>query len=695
MDPQLPAPRPGARPAEDASAWFERALLHSAQPFLLCDARGRIVATSSDALLVLARRPRELHGVPLDRFVHPDDVAHVGQLIARALRAQDEHALGRVRCFAPDGDEIPTEMTVRPLPPHVRRDGPAAVTVELRDLRPQLTRALAEAQALSHAVLNSASDGILVVTRAGVITRANPAAERILGASTGGLIGASVHQFVPEQVRGRHAQLIADFSAVGPHVMGAHRQLTGVRADGRVVPLEVTLTEVTEYGKDHVCAVIRDVTDRVEFETRLMDQARTDALTGLPNRVVLAERLDQVVARLDRHDGLLAVLIVDVDNFKAINDVYGHATGDNALIQIAERLKTVVRTSDTLARLGGDEFAVVAEEIDDHDPTGGMLALAERIRAVMAEPIIRDAHALHATLSVGACLARGGGNNPETLLANADLALYEAKRQGRNSVVGFDPGMRQQATRVQTLREQLHDALSRQELVPHYQPLFDLATSEAVGVESLVRWSHPSEGLLLPGAFLPAAMLDDLVVEIDIAMMETAVATVAAAEDRMQVWVNVSGRTLGSGRLATAVRGVLARTGLEPWRLTVEISESALPTDSPSVLSALHEVADVGVRLAIDDFGTGYCSVAHLSRLPLHAVKLDRSLLANDEASAIVPGLVAILRALQLVPVVEGIEDAGHLERARSAGASVGQGYGLARPMPWDEVQQWLGPRLL
>jgi diguanylate cyclase (GGDEF)-like protein/PAS domain S-box-containing protein len=692
MEPQVPRPRSDARDRIDPSDWFADVLQDAAAAFLLCDAQGRILTASSGALLLLARRSSELDRLPFDRFVHPDDLGLVPALIGRAV-ADDEHAEGRVRCLAPDGDEIPAAATVRRLPDHVDPDGPAAATVELRDLRPQLSRALAEAQALSHAVLNSVSDGILVVTRAGLITRANPAAERILGTPPGGLAGASVHQFVPPAVRGRHAQLIADFSAVGPHVMGAHRQLTGLRSDGSVVPLEVTLTEVSEYGKDHVCAVIRDVTDRLEFETRLMDQARTDALTGLPNRVVLDERLNLLFARLERHDGCVAVLIADVDNFKAINDVYGHAVGDSALVHIAERLRQAVRSTDTLVRLGGDEFAVVADELDEADPGAGMLALAERLRAAAAQPITAGARELRATLSVGACLARSPASR-DTVLANADLALYEAKRTGRNTVVGYDPGMRLEATRAQTLREQLHDALRRDELVAHYQPLVDLGTHQVLGVEALVRWQHPWEGLLLPGAFLPAAMFDDLIVEIDLTVLRTAVAAVAEVSrvhgEATSVWVNVAGPTLASGRLVAALEEAVDRTGLDPARITVEISESALPTDSPRLLGALYDIEATGARLAIDDFGTGYCSLAHLTRLPLHAVKLDRSMLANDQASALVPGLVSILRALQLVPVVEGIEDAVHLERARTAGASVGQGFGLARPMPLEQLRTWL-----
>lgn len=679
----------------DLLGWFDAVFAQSATAWVLVDDAGRVLAANSATSLLLGRHPGGLLSRPLDSMTHHDDAGQIATLLglARPADSDPDDGRGRVRFAAPDGEEIPTSVTVHPLEAELSRSGPASAVLEIRDVRPTLTRALADAQALSHAVLNSVSDGILVVTRTGHITRANASAERILGAPPGGLIAKSVHQFVPEQVRDRHAELITHFSSVGPHVMGAHRQLTGLRCDGTSVPLEVTLTEVTEYGKDHVCAVIRDVTDRLAFETQLLEQARTDALTGLPNRALLAERLDMALSRLTRRSGHVAVLIADLDNFKAINDVYGHAVGDSTLVAVSERLRQAVRGTDTLVRMGGDEFAVIAEDLDADDPNGAMLALAERMRAVVGKPLRQGKREVRASLSVGAFLARGPVAR-DTVLANADLALYEAKRNGRNTVVGFDPGMRAEATRAQKIREQLHRALRRDELVAHYQPLVDVGAGYVVGVESLVRWNHPKEGLLPPAAFLPVAMLDDLIVDIDLRMLELAVHDLQPlGGDAGRLWLNVAGPTLASGRLPEAIPRVLDTVGMPPDRLTLEISESALPTDSPRVLAALTELVDVGVQLAIDDFGTGYCSLAHLTWLPLHAVKLDRSFLSNDQSSALVPGLVSILRALQLVPVVEGIETDAHLAQCREAGASLGQGFGIARPMTVQALAAWLPER--
>jgi EAL domain-containing protein (putative c-di-GMP-specific phosphodiesterase class I) len=254
--------------------------------------------------------------------------------------------------------------------------------------------------------------------------------------------------------------------------------------------------------------------------------------------------------------------------------------------------------------------------------------------------------------------------------------------------------MRLEATRAQTVREQLHRALEKDELVAHYQPIVELSTGRTVGVESLVRWNHPTEGLLAPDAFLPVAMLDELIVEIDLRMLELAVHDVTSlGSDAGRLWLNVAGPTLGSGRLPSAISRVLAEAGMSVEQLTLEISESALPTESPRVLTALSDLVDVGVELAIDDFGAGYCSLAHLTRLPLHAVKLDRSFLANDQSSALVPGLVSILRALQLVPVVEGIETGEHLSLSCDAGALLGQGFGIARPMPYEALSTWIVER--
>jgi diguanylate cyclase (GGDEF)-like protein/PAS domain S-box-containing protein len=694
MDPEPPRAEPTVQRL-DLLGWFDSVFAQSANPWVLVDDAGHVLAANSATSLLLGRHLGALLSRPLDSFTHRDDVGQVATLLgyARPADAGPDDSRGRIRFAAPDGEEIPTSVKVHPLEAELADAGPASAVLEIRDMRPTLSRALADAQALSHAVLDSVNDGILVVTRTGHITRANASAERILGAEPGGLLGMSVHQFVPEQVRARHAELITHFSSVGPHVMGAHRQLTGLRSDGTSVPLEVTLTEVTEFGKGHVCAVIRDVTDRVAFETRLLEQARTDALTGLPNRALLAERLDTALGRLTRHKGEVAVLIADLDNFKAINDVYGHAVGDSTLVAIADRLRQAVRGTDTLVRLGGDEFAVIAEDLEVGDPNAAMLALAERMRAVVGVPLRLGKREVRASLSIGAYLARGPVAR-DTVLANADLALYEAKRNGRNTVVGFDPGMRVAATRALKVREQLHRALRRDELVAHYQPLVDLGTGAVVGVESLVRWNHPKEGLLAPAAFLPVAMLDDLIVEIDLTMLALAVRDVRLlGSGAGRLWLNVAGPTLASGRLPEAITQVLGEAGMGTDRLTLEISESALPTDSPRVLSSLSSLVDVGVELAIDDFGTGYCSLAHLTRLPLHAVKLDRSFLANDQSSALVPGLVSILRALELLPVVEGIETEAQLAQCREAGASVGQGFGIARPMPLEALAAWLPER--
>jgi diguanylate cyclase (GGDEF)-like protein/PAS domain S-box-containing protein len=694
MDPEPPRADPSVQRL-DLLGWFDSVFAQSANPWVLVDDAGHVLAANSATSLLLGRHLGALLSRTLDSLTHRDDAGQVATLLGRprGADADPDDSRGRVRFAAPDGEEIPTSVKVHPLEPELADAGPAIAVLEIRDLRPTLTRALADAQALSHAVLDAVSDGIIVVTRTGHITRSNASAERILGVPPGGLIGMSVHQFVPEQVRARHAELITHFSSVGPHVMGAHRQLTGLRSDGTSVPLEVTLTEVTEYGKGQVCAVIRDVTDRVAFETQLLTQARTDALTGLPNRALLAERLDAALSRRSRNKGHVAVLIADLDNFKTINDVYGHAVGDSALIAVADRLRQAVRSTDTLVRLGGDEFAVIAEDLDPVDPHAAMLALAERMRSVVMVPLRQGKRELRASISVGAFLVRGTGHR-DTVLANADLALYEAKRNGRNTVVGFDPGMRAQATRAQTIREQLHRALRRDELVAHYQPLVDINSGAVVGVESLVRWNHPKEGLLAPAAFLPVAMLDDLIVDIDLRMLELAVHDVQLLGGGAgRLWLNVAGSTLASGRLPEAIPRVLAAAGMDVDRLTLEISESALPTDSPRVLTALSALVDVGVELAIDDFGTGYCSLAHLTRLPLRAVKLDRSFLANDQSSALVPGLVAILRALELVPVVEGIETDAQLEQCREAGARLGQGFGIARPMPLEALAAWLPER--
>jgi diguanylate cyclase (GGDEF)-like protein/PAS domain S-box-containing protein len=425
------------------------------------------------------------------------------------------------------------------------------------------------AESLASAVLDSVTDGILVVARNGQIVRANEAAERILRFGRGSLVGRSISELVPAPQRDRHAGLVRRFRSVGPHIMGAHRQLEGLRQDGTRVPLEVTLTELSGHGSAQVCAVVRDVTERLLMEQQLLHQSLHDPLTGLANRAALQQRLDSALARTARHGGKLALLLMDVDHFKEVNDALGHNAGDTVLATVAQRMASVVRLEDLLARLGGDEFAVVME-LGSDEGSDVVRMLAERIREAVAVPLLLDGTEIRPSVSIGVHVT----DVPmawDELMANADISLYDAKAAGRDTVSEYHPRMRVLETHAQRRRTQLGSALAADELVVHYQPIFDMGSGAVVALEALVRWQHPEEGLLQPAEFLPFADRHNLMRAIDRMVLRRALADLAAARTVApslgQVWVNLSVQSLSDVDLVDVVTAALDEAGVPAGRL--------------------------------------------------------------------------------------------------------------------------------
>ena len=558
---------------------------------------------------------------------------------------------------------------------------------------------------LSQAILDSTVDGVIVVDGDGRVTTANPAAERMFGWAGPGLVGRDVSDLVAAPVRDRHRRLVATAQATSPRIMGKGRDLVGRRRDGSMFPLEVTLTEVQDAGRRLVCAVVRDITERQEYEARLTHLSMHDPLTGLGNRALLTDRLEQALRRGDRRAGLLAVVLCDLDDFKAVNDSLGHGAGDRLLVEIAGRLREAVRPEDTTVRLGGDEFVVVAEQLRHADDA---LAVAERVLAEIRRPVLVDDVEVYPSASIGVAVA-GGRASPEAteaggvdeLVGNADLALYAAKAAGRSRVVAFEPRMRaRERGRIQ-LRADLHRAVQRGELTVHYQPIVDLSDGTVVGAEALVRWQHPERGLLGPGAFLPLADDSELAVDVDhhvlVAACRDVVRLSEAAGRPLEAWVNVGARTLASTQLSTIVAAGTALAGLPPSMLTVEVTETAMLTDLATTAQALADLRALGAGLAVDDFGTGHTALTYLTRLPVTAVKLDRSFVHRVEADpvdrAVVTGVAGLSEAIGLTTVAEGVERPEQLEVVTASGCHRAQGFLLSPPLPVEALLPVLAAR--
>ena len=425
----------------------------------------------------------------------------------------------------------------------------------------------------------------------------------------------------------------------------------------------------------------------VRRQQELAFMATHDALTGLPNRTLMIDRGQQMLERARRHESRVASLVVDLDNFKAINDTLGHAAGDELLKAVAQRFDLVVRSSDALGRVGGDEFAVLADAIA---PDAGPELIAQRLLDALAKPFTiasaNPCRSLKVTASIG--ISEGGRDNAEELLRDADIAMHRAKWEGRNRFVVFEAAMQEAAQSLVELEMGARDALAHEQFFLVYQPTFALDEMSVTGMEALIRWQHPARGTVEPEEFIPLLEQTGLVCEVGTWVLGQACRQAAqwhACGHRIGVSVNVSARQLDSDDLLADVRVALADTALDPAALTLEITETTLMRNADATAVRLRAIKDLGVRIAIDDFGTGYSSLAHLQRFPVDALKIDRSfvrrLSESPDGKTLIHTLVQLARALSIETLAEGIERPDQLAILRRERCDSGQGFLYARPM--------------
>jgi diguanylate cyclase (GGDEF)-like protein len=441
--------------------------------------------------------------------------------------------------------------------------------------------------------------------------------------------------------------------------------------------------------------ITRGARERQHAEIQLRFMAQHDELTRLPNRTLLRERLEFALARARRAEGIVAVIFLDLDGFKQVNDGLGHDVGDHLLEQAAIRLTEAVRPTDTVARFGGDEFVVLAEDVGSYE---GAHALAERLRTSLAEPFHLGRQEVFISASLGVAFADEPDASPEVLLQHADAAMYRAKEAGRDRVDFFDTQMQEAVTSNLALSGNLHTALDRGEMLMHYQPIIDLRTDELVGTEALIRWQHPERGLVSPEKFIPIAESTGLIVPIGRWAMETAFGQLVRwhrSDDRfaeMEIAVNVSAVQLLRPEFADDVRGSLSDSGLDPRFVVLEITEGVLLDDRVAALHAVRQLKEVGVRIALDDFGTGFSSLSYLLQFPVDILKIDisfvRGLGTDTDATAIVGSVMALGRALGLDVVAEGVETEQQLQHLKRMGCPFAQGYYTGRPAPAAAVAQ-------
>jgi diguanylate cyclase (GGDEF)-like protein/PAS domain S-box-containing protein len=544
------------------------------------------------------------------------------------------------------------------------------------------------------AVLDNVADLIVALDAGGNATYVSPSAGEILGWQPAELTGGRALDTVHPADREMAAALLAQaLSAPGDRVSGELRVLA---ADGAVRLLSGSVTALED---DHAGAAmvigLHDITERKRLEDELAHRAMHDEMTGLPNRALIRDRCDQMLARAQRSGNRVAALFVDLDGFKEVNDTLGHAVGDALLVAVAARLATAIRGSDTVGRVGGDEFVVLTEE---HAAGPGPELVADRILELLRQPFGIEAVGdvpLLITASVG--IAEGPRLTADDLLRDADVALYRAKALGKARYVSFEPEMFSALKHRTELEMDLREALASEQFFLLYQPLVDLASLEVTGVEALIRWRHPVRGVVPPMEFIPLLEESGSIIEVGRWVLREACRQAAVWQRQglnLSMSVNVSARQLESDVLIADVRGALETSLLRPERLTLEITETTLMRDADKTAGRLERLRGLGVRIAIDDFGTGYCSLAYLRRFPIDILKIDRSFVTDlsesEDARTLVRTLVRLGTDLGLITLAEGIEDTDQLDELRRQHCRAGQGYLFARPLEPAALEQLL-----
>ena len=440
-------------------------------------------------------------------------------------------------------------------------------------------------------------------------------------------------------------------------------------------------------------ATHEDITERQRSEERVAHMARHDALTDLPNRVLLRERLEHELKRVKRGE-CLAVLCLDLDQFKSINDALGHPIGDELLKLVADRLRGCTREPDTVARLGGDEFAIIMTQMEQ--PTDAA-ALSKRIRESIVKPYQIEGHTIVTDISIGISVAPFDAIDPDPLLRNADMALYGAKADGRGTYRFFEPEMNTRMKARRELEMDLRRALVGKEFELHYQPLVSLESNDVNAFEALLRWNHPKRGLVSPADFIPIAEETGLIVPLGEWVLKAACYEAVEWPDHIKVAVNLSPAQLNNRNLLSVVTGALGETGMPPHKLQLEITETVLLQNTFATLQTLHELRKLGVQIALDDFGTGYSSLSYLRSFPFDKIKIDRSFiqdLANgEEPVAIVQAVTNLAKSLKMASTAEGVETQQQMDMLQALGCTEMQGYLFSRARPASEIRQFFETR--
>ncbi len=688
------------------AARFEALVQHASDVIIVVGESGQLQYVSPAFERALGKSRAEFGSRQAVQLLHPDDLAKM-----RAAQSDDDNpAAGQrmeLRLQHADGHWLWFEATVTDhhADPDVR-----GIVANLHDIteRKLADQALREAHERFHSAFEHAPIGMALADLDGTIIRANPAMGRILGRDSDSLPGQHIDSFTHPDDRELTKSKLADLASSQSD--GYRIEKRYCHADGHDVWVSVNVSCVRDHeGRSlYVIGQIEDVTESRALRERLAHAAIHDPLTSLPNRELFMDRLETSLRLASRGRRHVAVIFLDLDRFKLINDSLGHDVGDQILCAVARRLSGVMRASDTLARFGGDEFTVLCPEICTEEEA---FAVARRLVGAMADPIVLPSGEIFVSLSVGIALSIGGSESGAMLLRNADVAMYQAKDHGPARIELYrEANQSHVVSRLRTSNE-LHRALERNELELHYQPIVDIQSETLVGMEALVRWQHPTRGLLSPCEFIPLAEGSGLIVPLGAWVLNEAcrqtVEWDALRADgpydqaRLNLAVNVSALQLAEPGFRTVVAKAIDASGILADRLWLEITESTLMRDPDDAVLVLQSLRDLGLHLEIDDFGTGYSSLSYLQRFPVETLKIDRAFVDEldhrPENRAIVRAIVGLGESLGLSTIAEGVERTAEAVQLQALGCHMAQGYlygrplpaAALRPFPTDDLSSW------
>jgi diguanylate cyclase (GGDEF)-like protein/PAS domain S-box-containing protein len=573
----------------------------------------------------------------------------------------------------------------------------AAIAIE----RQRAEAALRDSVEYTHIIFDNVADGIITIDAQGLVESYNNSAALMFGYTAEEIIGKNISQLMPEPYRSQHDTYLENYhQGAAPRVIGKGREMDAQRKDGQVFPVYLSVSRIVHHGQEKFIGLLSDISDRRRNEEKIQRLAFYDPLTELPNRRLLIDRLQHALVACSRNGKLGALLLLDLDNFKDLNDTLGHDAGDQLLCQVAQRLVTCVREGDTVARLGGDEFVVVLENlnVDIQEAAATAQKTGEMVLAVLRQSYQLGPSEYFSSPSIGITLFSQQQETVDTLLKRADVAMYQAKSAGRNTLQFFDSALQASLEARTVLEADMRLGLHQQQFFLYYQPQVDGA-GHVFGAEALLRWQHPVRGMVSPAEFIPLAEQSGFILQLGHWVLHTACAQLVAWASNpltaeLSLAINVSARQFRQIGFVEQVMAVVRETGARPQRIKLELTESLLVSNIDDVIEKMRALKTYGVGFSLDDFGTGYSSLSYLRQLPLDQLKIDqtfvRDVLIDQNDAVIAQTIIGLGVSLGLEVIAEGVEVEGQREFMAAHGCHAYQGYLFSRPVPVAEFEAFL-----